>query len=351
MLVLTLPGTPEASGALPRDVRGTPIGRWLLRGLAIGAALLAPLPYVDLAGPLPGIQAGTPIAGLGAVAVAGLLAWRRDWWPAVLSLVAAGLLVGPVALPPGRPDAGSATGATFRLMSLNVEFGRADAGTVVALAESRGIDVLILTEMTPDGWRRLEHAGLRHRFPHATGRTDTGASGTVMLSRMPFTCVDTVEGSPCGEVVTRGPQAPSYRLGDVSATFDLPSIRLGDGTVVRGIHSRPPSFLRNDRWQREQHDLRAWVDGVPAGVRTVLAGDYNASPSHPAFRRLADGLARAPHTGFPWTRTWPEGARVPSLIQIDHILSRGFAVVDEGVDVVPGTDHAAVWAQLRAVSR
>lgn len=350
-------------------MRGTTIGRWLLRGLAIGAALLAPLPYVDVAGPLPGIQAGTPIAGVASLAVAGWLAWRRDWWPSALSLVAAGLLAGPVVLPPARPDPGGvgtigaaaasagpsggvfAGTSEFRLMSLNVEFGRADPNAVVALTIDRRIDVLILTEMTPGGWRRLEDAGLRRRFPNATGRTDTGASGTVILSRLPFTCVDTVEGSPCGQVVTRPPDAPSYRLGDAAATFDLPSVRLADGTVVRGVHTRPPSFLRNDRWQREQHDLRAWVDGLPAGARVVLAGDYNASPSHPAFRRLADGLARAPHTGFPWTRTWPEGARVPALIQIDHILSRGFAVLEEGVDVVPNTDHAAVWAQLRAVSR
>ncbi len=349
-------------------MRGTTIGQWLLRGLAIGAAVLAPVPYVDLAGPLPPLQAGTPLAGVGALVVAGLLAWRQDWWPTALSLVAAGLLAGPVVLPPDRPDgggvaeaarsAGTATAAdtradlptTFRLMSLNVQFGRADPGAVVALADERRIDVLILTEMTPDGWRRLEEAGIRRRFPHATGRTDRGASGTVMLSRTPFRCVDTGEGSPCGQVVTRAADAPSYRLGDAPATFDLPSVRLSDGTIVRGIHARPPSFLRNDRWRQEQHDLRSWVDSLPAGTRVVLAGDYNASPSHPAFRRLADGLARAPHTGFPWARTWPEGARVPSLVQIDHILSRGFAVTDEGIDVVPDTDHAAVWAQLRAVA-
>lgn len=332
-------------------MRGTRLGRWLLRGLAVGAALLAPLPYVDLAGPLPAIQAATPLAGIGALVVAALMASRRDWWPTAVSLVAAGLLAGPVMLPPGRPDAGAGAGAgaTLRVMSLNVEFGRADAGAVVALAESRGIDVLILTEMTPGGWRRLEAAGLRHRFPLATGRTDTDASGTVILSRVPFSCLDTVAGSPCGQVATRAPDAPSYRLGGRAATFDLPSITLADGTIVRGVHARPPSMQHNDRWRQEQHDLRSWVDGLPAGTRVVLAGDYNASPSHPAFRRLADGLARAPHTGFPWTRTWPEGARIPSLLQIDHILSRGFAVVDEGVDVVPNTDHAAVWAQLRAI--
>lgn len=341
------------------------MGRWLLRGAVIGAAMLAPLPYVDLAGPLPALQAGTPLVGAFAFALAGLLAWRRDWWPAAVALVTAALLAGPVVLPPGRPapvsppgQAGAAaasprTGSSdllpgvVRVMSLNVQFGGAEPDAVVALAERRGIDVLVLTEVTPDGWEDLEDAGVRRRFPYATGRTDDDASGTVILARTRFTCVDTVEGSPCGQVVTRETDSPSYRLGDHSATFDLPSVRLDDGTLVRGVHARPPSFLRNDGWLREQHDLRAWADAQPEGTRVVMAGDYNATPSHPSFRKLADGMARAPHVGFPWTRTWPEGARLPSLVQIDHILSRGFAVGDEGVDVVPGTDHAAVWAELR----
>lgn len=326
------------------------MGRWLLRALAIGAAVLAPLPYVDLTGPLPVLQAGAPLAGAAALALAVLLAVVRDWWPMALSLVAAVLLTGPVVLPPNRPEVETATGITLRLMSLNVEYGRADPQAVVALADERRIDVLILTEMTPGGWQRLEEAGLRRRFPHATGRTDTGPSGTVIAASSPFTCLDTVGDGPCGQVVTRAPGAASYPLGAGSSTFDLPSVKLRDGTVVRGIHARPPSLLRNDRWKGEQHDLRTWVSGLPAQTRVVLAGDFNATPSHPAFRRLADGLARAPHGGLPWTRTWPEGARVPSLIQIDHILSRGFAVLDEGVDVVQETDHAAVWAQLRAVA-
>lgn len=331
-------------------MRGTTFGRWVLRGLALGAAVLAPLSYVDLPGPLPPVQAGLPLVGIAALATSGLLGWRRDWWPATISLVAAAAMVGPVVMPPSRPDADSAQGATVRMMSLNVEFGRADPSALIRLVDERRIDVLVLTEITPDGWRRVQDAGLRDRFSHATGRTDTGASGTVILSRHPFSCVDTVEGSPCGQVVTRNPDAPAFRLGATAATFDLPSIRLVDGTVIRGIHARPPSFTGNDRWQREQHELRAWVDEHPLDTRLIMAGDFNATPSHPAFRALADGLARAPNTGLPWTRTWPQEARIPPLVQIDHILSRGFAVLAEGVDIVPGTDHAAIWADLRAIS-
>ncbi len=328
---------------------GTTGRTWLLRGLVSGVAVLGALSYIDLPGPLPPVQAGLPLAGLVVLAVSGLLAWQRNWWPAGATLLAAGLMIGPVAAPPDRPDPATATGEGIRVMALNVEFGRADPQVVVRLAQDQRIDVMILTEMTPAGWQRLEEAGLRSRFPHATGRTDTGASGTVILAREPFSCVDTVEGSPCGRVVPRDPDAPSYRLGQTAATFDLPSVRLADGTIIRGVHARPPSVRGNQRWQREQHDLRAWVDARPDDTRLVLAGDFNASPSHPSFRALAAGLARAPHTGFPWTRTWPEGARIPSLIQIDHILSRGFAVTDEGVQPVPGSDHAAVWAQLRPV--
>ena len=331
-------------------MRGTTFGRWVLRGLAIGSAVLAPVGYVDLAGPLPPIQAGLPLAGVGALAVGGILTVRRDWWPAAMSLVAAALMTGPVLVPGGRPAptaADDVDATPIRLLSLNVQFGRAHPEAVVALIEERRSDVVVLTEMTPDGWRRLEAAGLRRHFPHATGRTDTGASGTVILSRRPFTCLDTVERNPCGQVVTRRPDAPAYRLGQNDATFDLPSVRLEDGTVIRGIHARPPSLTANDRWRREQHDLATWVRDQSPQTPLILAGDFNASLSHPAFRALADGLVHAPRTGLPWPRTWPEGARLPALIQIDHILTRGFAVHAEGVDVVPGTDHAAVWADLR----
>lgn len=323
------------------------LGSWLRRGLLVTIVVLAPLPYLDLAGPLPPVQAGLPVVGVGALAAAAWLAWRRRLIPAVLALTSAALLTGPVLAPPWRPDSTTAQGSTLRLMSVNVEFGRADPTSLVQLADARDIDVLILTEVTPQGWQRFLAAGLGTRFPHATGRTDTGASGTVILTRGPFTCLDTVAGSPCGQVVTRAADASSYQVGGQPATFDLPSIRLGDGTVVRGIHARPPSFLRNDRWQREQHALREWVDAQPADTPVLLAGDFNASPSHPAFRKLASGIVRAPHVGFPWLRTWPYGAKFPPVVGIDHILARGFAVTDEGLDVIPGTDHAAVWAQLR----
>ncbi len=79
----------------------------------------------------------------------------------------------------------------------------------------------------------------------------------------------------------------------------------------------------------------------------VLAGDFNASQAHPAFRLMADGLVDAHRAaGLGWVRTWPQGRRVPPFVQLDHVLERGFDVLHAGVVGVVGTDHAAVWARL-----
>jgi endonuclease/exonuclease/phosphatase (EEP) superfamily protein YafD len=35
------------------------------------------------------------------------------------------------------------------------------------------------------------------------------------------------------------------------------------------------------------------------------------------------------------------------LVQIDHVLARGLTVTGAGSEVIPGTDHAMVWASWR----
>ncbi len=78
-----------------------------------------------------------------------------------------------------------------------------------------------------------------------------------------------------------------------------------------------------------------------------MAGDFNASQSHPEFRAMLDGLTDAHRaTGGGWVRTWPQGRRIPPFVQLDHVLGRGVTPVDAGVTAVRGTDHAAVWATM-----
>jgi endonuclease/exonuclease/phosphatase family metal-dependent hydrolase len=38
---------------------------------------------------------------------------------------------------------------------------------------------------------------------------------------------------------------------------------------------------------------------------------------------------------------------MPPFVQLDHVLVRGFDVVDAGTTAIGNTDHAAVWATLR----
>jgi endonuclease/exonuclease/phosphatase (EEP) superfamily protein YafD len=84
-----------------------------------------------------------------------------------------------------------------------------------------------------------------------------------------------------------------------------------------------------------------------------MAGDFNATAAHPAFRRFGDVGLRDAHreVGAGPVTTWPRFA-FPGLAQldgwfhIDHVLARGLAATDAGVVRIPGSDHDAVWAEL-----
>jgi endonuclease/exonuclease/phosphatase (EEP) superfamily protein YafD len=48
-----------------------------------------------------------------------------------------------------------------------------------------------------------------------------------------------------------------------------------------------------------------------------------------------------------WAPTWLQGrGQVAPFIQLDHVLTHGFSVVDAGVVHRPKTDHGALWARL-----
>jgi endonuclease/exonuclease/phosphatase family metal-dependent hydrolase len=98
-----------------------------------------------------------------------------------------------------------------------------------------------------------------------------------------------------------------------------------------------------------EEDLR--LLGEPRDdVLRVLAGDYNATQDHAAFRRVLRrgwvDAARA--TGQALRPTWaPVRWRVPRLT-LDHVLvDPRIGVVSLQVVHVPGSDHRALVADLR----
>jgi endonuclease/exonuclease/phosphatase family metal-dependent hydrolase len=90
---------------------------------------------------------------------------------------------------------------------------------------------------------------------------------------------------------------------------------------------------------------------APGQLPRILAGDFNATLDHAQFRQLlrrgyADAASQAGHgLSFTWG-PWPE--RGPALLAIDHVLTdRHCAVVTTSAHLLAGSDHRALYAELR----
>lgn len=280
------------------------------------------------------LQSVVPLSGI-LVAVLFVCAavtrrWRLTVVAGVLLTVCLTIAVPTVvnlSVAPGRRD--------LVVMSANLEFGRADARSLVRSARERRVDVLVLLEVTPDAVAPLRAAGLDTLLPESVGQTSTGAGGTIIRSRLPMTLVESGTDS-------RRP----------AQTFNQPvvSIQTASGTVVvRGVHTLPPQVSHPGAdWRSGLADLQAWRERQTPEQPLVMVGDFNSSFGHPGFRELAHTMTDAHYAeGEGWVRTWPQGRRLlRPFIALDHVLVREMNVVDAGLVRLPQTDHAAVWARL-----
>jgi endonuclease/exonuclease/phosphatase family metal-dependent hydrolase len=125
--------------------------------------------------------------------------------------------------------------------------------------------------------------------------------------------------------------------------------------LVANIHARNPivfPWATSARLRSAQLDaLFAWADQEVAGRPFVLAGDMNASPAWPFYRRLArrwdDLVARsAEEDGMPPRPTWAWRPGWPRVLRIDHVFGEGVRARDARVVPVRGSDHAAVVLDL-----
>jgi endonuclease/exonuclease/phosphatase (EEP) superfamily protein YafD len=286
------------------------------------------------------------LAGATALAVAGR--GRRPWSVAVVAVPVASLALHVAWVAPSLlPDraavsppiaAGSATVVPqrIRVLALNLEFGQADAATVVDVVRRERVDVLLAVELTPDAVRRLRAAGLESLLPTAVLEPSGGATGSGLWTRLPATAVPSLAGTTF--------RTPRARL-------TLPS---GRTVLVTAAHPHPP--LRAQWWAR---DLGLITGAVRAAgdEPQILGGDYNATLDHVPFRELLDtGLTDAADavgvTGGAWPgMTWPADRSFPPMMRLDHVLfsSGALAAADVSTVTVPGTDHRGVitTVQLR----
>jgi len=311
---------------------GTLLTVLLWAGLAVAVPLVG-VRWVDSsAGPVAVLQSLVPLTGVLVAVLVVVAAVTRRWSPTA----AAGALLAvciTISVPSLFGDTVAPGRADLVVMSANLEYGGADAQSLVIAAREHRVDVLVLIEVTPSSLARLRVAGLDTLLPGSAGESTQGAGGTIIRSRVPMTLVQ-----PGLDQVS--PHA-----------FDEPVVSIHRSTgdvVLRAVHSLPPGLSGAADWRSGLARLQSWRERQPPDRPVVMAGDFNSSWGHPGFRQVAETMTDAHHAaGQGWVQTWPQGRRlIRPFIQLDHVLVRGLGVVDAGVVQLPGTDHAAVWARL-----
>jgi endonuclease/exonuclease/phosphatase family metal-dependent hydrolase len=250
---------------------------------------------------------------------------RRPAAMAALAAAALGVVVGSRAIP--RPQPG-ARGPMLRVLTVNLYRGRADAEVVVDTVRQADADVLFLQELTADAVTRLKQAGLEDLLPHAQLEPRRGSHGSGIYSRFPL---------------SEGPRLAPVRAAQPTALLELSS---GKAVELVCVHPAAPASRLGGavRWREELAMLPP-----PGELPRVLAGDFNATLDHAAFRDVlrlgyADAALQA---GKAMTPTWgPPGKG--AMLTLDHVLvDRGCAVLACSVHLVPGSDHRAVYAEIQ----
>lgn len=325
------------------------LGRVLVAAGLLGTIGLALIRYTGLQERgfrMMGI-AGTSVELMAAAAAVGLLGAllvllgrRRPTREAAAALLCALLpivllvqMTAPTIAGAVRPERAS-EGAGFSVLAQNLWFENEDPGSTLDALLRRRPDVLVLTEYTPEFQRLLDRGPaaeeVRARYPYQWRRPEEIGAGLAVLSAVPFD------------------RAVPVPLTNHAVRIEL---RVGDERVeLYAIHPVAPS----DMWGllQWQHDYRVLTSEV-RGARpdTVIAGDFNATNGHRAFRRiLAVGDLRDAHDvgGGGLAGTWPVGGLLPPLMRLDHVLVGSGIGVErfEMLDDI-GSDHRGVEAWLR----
>ena len=309
---------------------------WTVAG-CVAALAVARLAAADRYRPLE--RAAVPLVSLSpqVTAAAGLAALLLDQTgpSATAALAAAALtaVTAPRAIPRRQP---ATTGPVLRVLTVNLLFGRAAWPAVVDLVARTDADVLFLQELSDDAVTRLKQAGLRDLLP--SGIDDVRQyryRGSAIYARYPLRDGLAIESSFASQ--------PTARL-------DLPG---GPSVQLVCVHPHPPyppwSAIAVPRWRGELAVLPP--PGTPADPPVILAGDYNATHDHAQFRRLLrlGYVDAASQVGRGLVPTWGPMVRGgPALLTFDHVLvDPRCAVLSTAAYPVPGSDHRALYAELR----
>ncbi|WP_330351483.1 endonuclease/exonuclease/phosphatase family protein [Streptomyces sp. NBC_00582] len=310
--------------------------RWRALGARGAGAVLAGVSGVvacraldtDAVTPVPQLLAFLPWLLVPAGGAAGVAVLAR-WWPgAVWAGVALGLLAWYLQPYGGGDGPGGTPVAEVRVLTSNVEFGWA-TGSLIPVVRREKPDVVFVQEC-PLACQAAVREELGTSHPYRAAVPGEGSAGSLILSRFPLTPVEGVAGN----------------MGMPGAVAEV------DGHPVRLqlAHPEPPLPRQIGLWKRELGRLRDFAARARReGGPLVLAGDFNATRDHAAFRRVLDtGLRDAARSaGAGRAPSWPSRTAPVFGAQIDHVLvSKEFSARRARFLHLDGTDHRALLVDL-----
>ncbi|MFI2370317.1 endonuclease/exonuclease/phosphatase family protein [Streptomyces sp. NPDC018833] len=332
------PGDGSNPAAGPYDAGpGPAVGR--RRGGAWFAGLLLIVPTVVVACRAADTDAVTPVPQLLAflpwllvpagVALLAALAGRHRvliaWAVAVLAMT--GWFVRPYDVGLTEKPPGPAV-ARVDVLTANLEFGAATDALLATLARERP-GLVFVQECTAACSDALAAGVSRADYPYRHVVEAGGAAGSAILSRYPL--------------------APAAGVRSVLAMPAATADIAGRSVDLQLAHPLPPVPEALADWRRELGLLRDRAAATGDGP-AVVAGDFNATQDHAAFRGIlrAGGLRDSTRlAGASRTPSWPAGLPRPLGAQIDHVLvSEDFSVRSARFLDLGGTDHRALLVAL-----
>ncbi len=235
-------------------------------------------------------------------------------------------------------DANTRTdGQRIRVVSWNIELGRnlgQAASEFLSTDRLADADIVLLQEMDDEGTRSLaESLGMESRYTAPDVHPATGRPfGNAILSRWPMS-------EPAEIRLPHTARFQGQLRAVTAATVDV------DGTPVAAYSVHIETVFLGTR--RRSTQVRT-LGGDAAGHRVspvVIGGDFNTASqrSRRAFDGELERLGFTRATGDD-VRTFTRFGRSYGL---DHLYSRGVAVVDSGVAPDPrASDHQPIWAEF-----
>ncbi|GAA3373476.1 endonuclease/exonuclease/phosphatase family protein [Streptomyces sannanensis] len=261
-----------------------------------------------------------------ALALAALARWRPGLVWALVVLAVIGWFCRPYGA--GSTGAEGPVVAPLRVLTANVEFGRGTDALVAAVLRDEP-DLVFVQECEYACAGALTARVPSSAYPYRALPGAGGSRGSAILSRYPLRPTEGIDGA-----------------------MEMPgAVVLVQGEAVRLqlAHPLPPIPRGVGAWREELGRLRNFA-ATARDEPLLLAGDFNASQDHAAFRAVLDagGLHDSARlAGASRTPSWPADDRYPMGTQIDHVLvSDDFSVRSALFLGLAPSDHRALLVEL-----